>query len=512
MPASARREEGLTASIDGNARREIDLDALDPATVPLGRLPSERDPSLGVALAHTDTAIWVAAAVVDQRNIGYWRKTGLDVNWIKADEQAIANLIDRIDRPEPAGDVGLDPETEQAPVSAWVHATLSRAVDEGASDVHFEPDADRLRVRCRVDGVLHTFGHSKQASIAAVIARLKVMARLDTAERRLPQDGRATLASAGIHHDLRISTLPTTGGEKVVVRILSAATTALSLGQLGLFSAQRRMFMRALARPQGMVLVTGPTGSGKTATLYAALDHLNETGRNLATVEDPVEIRVDGINQVQVDEKIGMTFAKALRALLRQDPDILMIGEIRDAETADIAVKAAQTGHLVLATLHSNSAIDAITRLRGLGIAASDISACVTLVIAQRLVRLLCGDCKERLAVADSAPSSDNTFQASANGCFRCLSGFRHRRGIYELLPLAPKTEGQSNLRTGGVSATGPSPWHPGANQTAQPPSMAIDDLTIARDETLWGSGMARVRRGETSLAELERVLGHDVT
>lgn len=476
---------------------EIDLDEYDADNVPRELIPP--DEALGIPLRKSAYAVWVALPSIERDAIRYWQQSELSVHWIEASRPSVARLrarladsMDVVAELEP--DLGPDeaPRGESTPgefttrpIADWVGATLDKAIEQGASDVHFEPYESHFRVRARIDGVLHTLVQPNVRTMAPAIARLKVMAGLDTAERRLPQDGRAKHQRGERSRDLRISTLPTLYGEKVVTRILAHGGEPLALEQLGLFRPQREAFLNVLRRPQGMILVTGPTGSGKTATLYAALHHLNELGRNLATVEDPIEIQVDGINQVQVDHRIGMTFATVLRALLRQDPDVLMVGEIRDAETADIAVKAAQTGHLVLATLHSNSAADAMGRLRGLGIDAADIDECLSLVIAQRLVRLLCPYCKVKTPDEPGHSSSPGElihaapFRASTEGCSSCLSGYRHRRGIYEL---------------------------------QEPSKGGVGEIDRGKDSTraMREAGLVRVRRGETSLAELERVIGGD--
>ena len=483
---SANEQNRTTeAVVRPNFIGEIDLDAYDIAQIPRELIPTDDDPTLGVALRKSAYAVWIALPSIDRDAIRYWRRSGLDTHWIEASRSSVARLRGRLHASMRRADEQAGDESVDSPIADWVNETLDRAIDQHASDVHFEPYERHFRVRARIDGVLHTLVQPNVTLMTPAIARLKVMAGLDTAERRLPQDGRAAHRRGDRSHDLRVSTLPTMYGEKVVARILAQNTEPLALEQLGLFRPQREGFTNALTRPQGMILVTGPTGSGKTATLYAALHYLNELGRNLATVEDPIEIQVDGINQVQVDERIGMTFATALRALLRQDPDVLMVGEVRDAETADVAVKAAQTGHLVLATLHSNSAADAVGRLRGLGIGETDIDECVMLVIAQRLVRLLCPHCKVRARSAASATADptlldaplDAPYRANPEGCSNCLSGYRHRRGIYEILRTTPT--GRSDRDA--------------------------DPLRAMRE-----SGLARVRRGETSMAELERVIGLD--
>ncbi|MGH8117268.1 MAG: type IV-A pilus assembly ATPase PilB, partial [Rhodanobacteraceae bacterium] len=293
--------------------------------------------------------------------------------------------------------------TDDAPVVKYVNKILLDAIKRGASDVHFEPYESKYRVRVRMDGVLKAVSSPPLKLAPRISSRLKVMARLDIAERRVPQDGRMKLnLSKTKSFDFRVSTLPTLGGEKIVLRILDAAAARLGIEKLGYEEDQKDLFLEAINKPYGMVLVTGPTGSGKTVSLYTALNILNTVVRNISTVEDPVEIRVEGINQVQHNEKRGMTFAAALRSFLRQDPDVIMVGEIRDLETAEIAIKAAQTGHMVLSTVHTNDASQTITRLTNMGVASYNLTSSIALVIAQRLVRKL-HDCKKPMDLPKAA-------------------------------------------------------------------------------------------------------------
>jgi type IV pilus assembly protein PilB len=339
-------------------------------------------------------------------------------------------------------------QVEDAPVVVYVQQLLEQAVALQASDLHFEPYERQYRVRLRIDGELREVASAPLAFRERLAARIKVMARLDVAEKRLPQDGRMKLKLPNGHElDLRVSTLPTLFGEKVVVRVLDARQAQLQLAALGYEPADRMQLEQAIRRPHGMVLVTGPTGSGKTQSLYACLNELNTQEVNIATVEDPCEIQMSGINQVNVQDKPGLSFAVALRAFLRQDPDILMVGEIRDLETAQIAIQAAQTGHLVLSTLHTNDAPATLVRLRNMGVASYNIAASVSLITAQRLVRRLCTHCREpvplTVAALRQAGHVDDTPDAGEyqvfipRGCEHCHKGFRGRTGIFQVMPVS---------------------------------------------------------------------------
>lgn len=328
---------------------------------------------------------------------------------------------------------------DDAPVIRLINAILSQAVREKASDVHLEPFEDRVAVRFRVDGVLTEVLSPKPELAPILVSRLKVMARLDIAEKRLPQDGRITVKLAGHSVDIRVSTIPSAHGERVVLRLLDQAAGQLSLDQLAMPPQVDEGFRSALRKPHGIILVTGPTGSGKTTTLYAGLSHINDRSRNILTIEDPIEYLLPGIGQTQVNTKVDMTFARGLRAILRQDPDVVMIGEIRDSETAAIAVQASLTGHLVLSTLHTNTAIGAVTRLQDMGVEPFLLSSSLEVVMAQRLVRLLCPDCKESY---EPSPAERERFQVPADaklfrpvGCAKCNhGGYRGRSAIYELI------------------------------------------------------------------------------
>lgn len=354
-----------------------------------------------------------------------------------------------------------EPDVEEAPIVRYVQRVLTDALKRGASDIHFEPYEKTYRVRFRIDGVLQETSQPPLTARTKIAARIKIMAKLNTTETRIPQDGRIriTLGTDERKVDFRVSTLPTLFGEKIVMRLLDASRSVMELSQLGLNPKQRKDIEHALSKPHGMILVTGPTGSGKTVSLYAFLHMLNEESVNISTVEDPAEINMAGINQVNINERIGLTFAKALRALLRQDPDVIMVGEIRDLETADISIKASQTGHKVLSTLHTNDAVSSIVRLRNMGVEPYNVASSLNLLIAQRLVRRLCS-CKAphpdgmhallKLGLTETATQEDWT-PFCAVGCDLCNgTGFRGRTGIYEVMPVS---EAMQELIIVGASA-----------------------------------------------------------
>ncbi|WP_130617778.1 type IV-A pilus assembly ATPase PilB [Dyella amyloliquefaciens] len=402
-------------------------------------------------------------------------------------------------------DAGPDDEAEtsgvdatandDAPVVKFVNKILVDAIKRGASDIHFEPFETQYRVRLRMDGMLRAVASPPMKLASRISSRIKVMAGLDIAERRVPQDGRIKLnLSKSRAVDFRVSTLPTLFGEKIVMRILDGSAAKLGIDALGYEDAQKKLYLEAIHKPYGMVLVTGPTGSGKTVSLYTALNILNTAERNISTVEDPVEIRVEGINQVQQNTKRGMTFAAALRSFLRQDPDVIMVGEIRDLETAEIAIKAAQTGHMVLSTLHTNDAPQTVSRLMNMGIAPYNITSSVTLVIAQRLARRL-HDCKKPMELPASTLLAAGFTQAEidaglttyeAVGCDGCNEGYKGRVGIYQVMPMLEDI--QKIILQGG-----------NALQIAEVSRKAgINDLRA--------SALLKVKKGVTSLTEIDRV------
>ncbi len=352
------------------------------------------------------------------------------------DSMDLFDLMHELPKPE-----DLLEKQDDAPIIRLLNALLSEAIKESASDVHIETFEDRITIRFRVDGVLRDVLEPQRVLAPLIVSRIKIMAKLDIAEKRLPQDGRITLRIAGRAVDVRVSTMPTSHGERVVLRLLDKQTARLDLAQLGMEPQSLRLMQKLIAVPHGIILVTGPTGSGKTTTLYAALTALNNNTRNILTVEDPIEFDLPGIGQTQVNYKVDMTFAKGLRAILRQDPDVVMVGEIRDIDTAQIAIQASLTGHLVLSTLHTNSAIGAITRLDDMGIEPFLLSSSLIGVLAQRLMRMLCKECKKPIPATASecallgVPEKDAPTLYHPTGCSRCrYSGFSGRSGIYELI------------------------------------------------------------------------------
>ena len=348
--------------------------------------------------------------------------------------------------PGEKGDDAAAQEVEDAPVVKFIQKMLLDAINDGASDIHFEPYEKSYRIRFRVDGILREIASPPLVIKEKIASRIKVISRLNIAEKRVPQDGRMRLVlSKSRAIDFRVSTLPTMYGEKIVLRILDPSSATLGIDALGYEPEQKALLLDAISRPYGMVLVTGPTGSGKTVSLYTCLNILNKPGINISTAEDPAEIPLPGINQVNVDDRQGLTFPVALKAFLRQDPDIIMVGEIRDLETAEIAVKAAQTGHMVLSTLHTNDAPQTVSRLMNMGIAPFNIISSVTLVIAQRLARRLCSHCKKPMTLPENALLAEGFTQAQidagitlyeAVGCDECTEGYKGRVGIYQVMPM----------------------------------------------------------------------------
>lgn len=396
---------------------------------------------------------------------------------------------DELESEEEEDDSGVD-------VTEFVNELLMHAINKKVSDVHIEPYEKILRVRFRLDGMLQVVSMPPKSLARRMTSRIKVMAQLNTSERRVPQDGRIHFrVGEDKHIDFRVNTLPTLYGEKIVMRILDSDTAALGIDVLGFDEKQKKDLLLALEKPDGMILVTGPTGSGKTVTLYAGLNILNTSERNISTAEDPAEIQVPGINQVNVNNKVGLTFASALRAFLRQDPDIIMVGEIRDLETAEISVKAAQTGHLLLSTLHTNSAPETLTRLINMGVPAFNIASAVHLIVAQRLARRLCKTCK---ALVEDVPKQalvqlgfdeeevDSIEIFEPVGCGDCSNGYKGRVGIYQVMPIS--TEMQTMIMNDANSL----------EIAIQAKKEKVKDLRQ--------SGLTKVREGVTSLAELERV------
>jgi type IV pilus assembly protein PilB len=433
--------------------------------------------------------------------------TGYEVRVAVAPPDDIASLILRLDRlddvvassdrqidelEEGAEVVDLHETAEDAPVIKLVNQIVAQAVERGASDIHFAPDGRELRVRFRIDGVLQDITTVQRRTAAGVVSRVKIMAELNIAERRLPQDGRVGLTVDGHHVDLRVVTLPSVHGEALVLRVLDKDSVVVDLDKLGMAEAECERFERAFHETHGAVLVTGPTGSGKSTTLYAALQRLNTAEKNIITVEDPVEYEIAGLTQVQVSAKVGLTFAAGLRSMVRADPDVIMVGEIRDRETAQIAIESALTGHLVLSTLHTNDAPSAITRLVEMGIEPFLVASALDCIVAQRLARKLCSSCKRR-TIIPAQVLRENGYKALVDleayepvGCRRCGgSGYRGRVGLYEVMDVSPEVQ-QLTL--------------------ARRPSEEIRDLAVHQGmRRLRDDGLEKVRQGRTSIAEIAR-------
>ena len=414
--------------------------------------------------------------------------SGMSISHDAAAQDMVVETGD-LESEEEEDDSGVD-------VTQFLNELLLHAINKKVSDIHIEPYEKILRVRFRLDGMLQVVSMPPKSLARRMTSRIKVMAQLNTSERRIPQDGRIHFRVGDDKHiDFRVNTLPTLYGEKIVMRILDSDTAALGIDVLGFDAKQKSDLLSALEKPDGMILVTGPTGSGKTVTLYAGLNILNTSERNISTAEDPAEIQVPGINQVNVNPKVGLTFASALRAFLRQDPDIIMVGEIRDLETAEISVKAAQTGHLLLSTLHTNSAPETLTRLINMGVPAFNIASAVHLIVAQRLARRLCKECK---ALVEDVPKQalvqlgfdenelDSIEIYEPVGCGDCSHGYKGRVGIYQVMPIS--TEMQTMIMND---------------------SNSLEIAIQAKKENILDlrqSALTKVREGITSLAELERV------
>lgn len=473
------------------------------------------------ALPLNRTSSTLILAVADPTNLqaedDFRFATGLQVELVLADFKELSAAIRRlygralgqeksglkeINQDELAGlvDIGEDEieniedlSQDESPVSRYINQILLDAVRKGASDIHFEPYENMYRVRLRCDGILIEIQQPPSHLSRRLSARIKILSKLDIAERRLPQDGRIKLKlNQDTAIDMRVSTLPTLFGEKIVLRLLDSSSAALDINKLGYSDRQKQLYLEALRRPQGMILMTGPTGSGKTVSLYTGLSILNKTEINISTAEDPVEINLPGINQVQVQPKIGFGFAEALRSFLRQDPDVVMVGEIRDLDTAEIAIKASQTGHLVLSTLHTNSAAETVIRLSNMGVESFNLASSLSLIIAQRLARKLCPHCRlpqepnsqlQHIGIT----STEDIFQANPDGCNECTQGYSGRTGIYEVMKF---DESLSNALIKGASVH------------------ELEKLAIANGmQTLQMSGIEKLKQGVTSFSELQRVL-----
>jgi type IV pilus assembly protein PilB len=498
----------------------LDLDAIDLADLPLSlvdinlvskhrALPLFRrgsrlylgvsDPTNHRALDEIrfNTGLTASAVVVEEAKLAIAIERAIEAQDTRLSdimETDLENLDIGVDEGEQGNESDLN--IDDAPIVRYINKILVQAIRGGASDIHFEPYEKVYRVRFRQDGLLNEIATPPVNIAARLAARLKVMARMDIAERRVPQDGRTKLKiSRNREIDFRVNTLPTLYGEKIVLRILDASTAFVGIDSLGLEPEQKATFLSLIQKPYGMILVTGPTGSGKTVTLYTALDILNRTEVNISTVEDPVEIQVIGINQVNMNLRTGLTFAQALRAFLRQDPDVIMVGEIRDLETAEIAVKAAQTGHMMLSTLHTNDAPQSLTRLANMGIPAYNIASSVLLIMAQRLARRLCPHCKEPEELprevlleegfgAEDIEAGLEIFRAV--GCHRCTNGYRGRVGIFQIMPVSEEI-GRLILEGGN------------ARQIAE--QSRLEGVADLRE-----SGLRKVKAGITSLEEINRV------
>jgi len=498
----------------------IDLDAIDTSDLPLKLVP-EKVLQANNALPLYKRGRRLTVAISDPSDTGaldgFRFSTNMAIEAVVAEAPKISRLLedalsDSMDAlggelDDDLANVEFEKEEEEAHdvedssiqddvVVKFVTKLLTDAIRKGASDIHIEPYEKQFRIRFRIDGML-TESAKPPANLAdRIIARVKVMSRMDISERRIPQDGRIKLKlSKKRSIDFRVNTCPTLFGEKVVLRILDPSSAQLGIDQLGYEPHQKQLYMDALDKPYGMILVTGPTGSGKTVSLYTGLNILNSGDRNISTAEDPAEIVVPGINQVNVNPKVGLTFANALRAFLRQDPDVIMVGEIRDLETAEIAIKASQTGHLVLSTLHTNDAPQTLTRMVNMGVPAYNIASSVSLIIAQRLARRLCNNCRTPEDIPDEElrregftdedlASSPKIFKAV--GCDQCTNGYKGRVGVYQVMPVS-EAMGRIIMQGGNAMDI--------ADQAREE---GIDDLRR--------SGLKKVLAGVTSLEEINRV------
>ncbi|MEC9342008.1 MAG: type II secretion system ATPase GspE [Pseudomonadota bacterium] len=466
---SEQSDHGVTLACRADARSESILEAMR---------------ALGMPAAIEVVAPEVFAALLQRRYEGGATRSREMVEGI-GDELNLAEAAQALAEPADLLDAADD-----APIIRLINALFAEAIREGASDIHIEPFENRVVVRFRVDGLLREVLSPPKALAKSIVSRVKVMARLDIAEKRLPLDGRISLRIAGRPVDVRVSTLPSGDGERVVLRLLDKQAGRLDLNHLGMEPAIRERLDELIRRPHGIILVTGPTGSGKTTTLYASLGRLNNSSRNVMTVEDPVEYDIDGISQTQVNLKVDLSFARGLRAILRQDPDVVMVGEIRDLETAQIAVQASLTGHLVLSTLHTNTAVGAVTRLRDMGTEPFLLASSLLAVIAQRLVRLLCDRCKEPYLAQGTETArlglTGDSELFRARGCPHCnYSGYRGRTGIYELVVV------DEEMRT---------MIHDNAAQSA------LERQARRLTPSIIDDGRRRVLAGDTTLEEVLRV------
>jgi type IV pilus assembly protein PilB len=516
LDSGALTQDGLTRALAeryGLDHLDLGVFSVDMSAANLvSTLAAKRYQAVPVAFADKRTLL---VAMADPSNVlavdDIAIMTGYEVRVAVAPPEDIANLISRLDRledvvseqnghieeleQEGAEVVDLRETAEDAPVVKLVNQIVAQAVEQGASDVHLAPDGRDLRVRFRVDGVLHDVTTVPRRMAGGAVSRVKIMAEMNIAEKRLPQDGRVGLTVDGRHIDLRVVTLPSVHGEAVVMRVLDKESVVTKLDKLGMSESDRDRFERACHETHGAVLVTGPTGSGKSTTLYAALQMLNTPEKNIITVEDPVEYEMDGLTQLQVAAKFGLTFAAGLRSMVRADPDVIMVGEIRDTETARIAVESALTGHLVLSTLHTNDAPSAITRLIEMGIEPFLVASALDCVVAQRLARMLCPSCKRRTIVSAEV-LRENGYKALVDleayepkGCRRCGgSGYRGRLGLYEVMSVS------SEVRTLALERR---------------PAEEMRDVAVRQGmRRLRDDGLEKVKQGRTSIAEIARVIG----
>jgi type IV pilus assembly protein PilB len=521
--AANARDIAIAASSEfGVPLFDLDASNIDPETV---RLVSEKLLTKHRVLPVFKRGKRLFLAVADPTNLHAIDEikfqTGMGVEAVVVEDdklqKAVDKAVEQADNQMPAfsdeegmdldslevtgGDEGPDDkvtrdDVEDAPIVRFVNKLMLDAIRRGASDIHFEPYEKTYRVRFRMDGVLKEIAQPPVQLAGKLAARLKVMSRLDIAERRVPQDGRIKMRlSKNRAIDFRVSSCPTLYGEKIVMRILDPSQAQLGIDALGYEPQQKDLYVKYLAKPQGMILVTGPTGSGKTVSLYTGLNILNREDTNISTAEDPSEINLPGVNQVNVNPKVGLTFAAAMRAFLRQDPDVIMVGEIRDLETAEIAIKAAQTGHLVLSTLHTNDAPQTLTRLVDMGVKPYAIATSVSLIIAQRLARKLCSNCKQPIDIPAEALRKEGFEESDiasgfrvykAVGCSQCTDGYKGRMGIYQVMPVTD-TIGRIIMEGGGALNIG--------DQAAK--------------DGIWNlrrSGLQKVKDGVTSLEEVNNV------
>jgi len=502
----------------------VDLDAIDPESMPKDIVDDKLiQKHHAMPLYKRGNRLFVGlsdpmnSAAIDDIKF----QTGLNTEAVLVEENKLTAMIEKLqeeqdsamddmmdDDMENLDDLDFaDPDAEQkqddadsgvddTPVVRFINKILLDAIKKGASDIHFEPYEKMYRVRFRVDGVLREMAKPPIAMSPKLAARIKVMSRMDTAEKRVPQDGRIKLKISKTKAiDFRVNTCPTLFGEKIVLRILDPSSASLGIDALGYEPEQKERYLKALANPYGMILVTGPTGSGKTVSLYTGLNILNTPDTNISTAEDPAEINLEGINQVNVNDKVGLTFEAALRAFLRQDPDIIMVGEIRDLQTAEIAIKAAQTGHMVMSTLHTNDAPQTLARLVNMGVPPFNIASAVNLIIAQRLARRLCNNCKEKVDIPRTALEEEGFTPEQidakpelyrAVGCDQCSEGFKGRVGIYQVLPISEEI-GRIIMENGNAM-----------DIAEQAEKEGIDDLRK--------SAIKKVIAGMTSLEEINRV------